>query len=215
MDYHGRWKALQYMAGHFFNPVLVTGWAEGTTVKIWGVNDNLEDIPAKLQWSLYKFDGTEEKHGDQEVLLPANNSILITELNFEKDVGENPEYVTYRKDSYENRGKYYLSIKLVQEDKELSSNVLFFVHQKYLQLEEPHITYEIEKKDEELSVNITSERFAAYIELGLKNSYARFSDNYFHLLAGKTKRLKVLETEVEAEEFIKQFYIKSLIDSYQ
>jgi beta-mannosidase len=215
LDYYGRWKALQYMAGRFFNPVLVTGWVEGTTVKIWGVNDSLEDMQAKLQWSLYKFDGTEKKHGEKKVMLPANNSILITELDFEKEVGENPEYITYRKDSYENRGKYYLSIKLVQGDKELSSNVLFFIHQKYLQLGDPLIKYEIEKKDGELFVNIISERFAAYVELGLKNSYARFSDNYFHLLPGKTKSLKVLETEVETEEFIKQLYIKSLLNSYR
>ena len=126
-------RSLFISMGEFIKYIIwAPDWVEGTAVKIWGVNDNLEDIQVKLQWSLYKFDGIEKKQREKKVILLANNSILITELDFANDVGENLEYVTYRKDSYENRGKYYLSIKLVQGDKELSSNVQFFVHQKYL-----------------------------------------------------------------------------------
>ena len=56
--------------------------------------------------------------------------------------------------------------------------------------------------------------FVAYVELVVKNSYARFSDNYFHLIPSETKTVYVVSSEVSEEEFRKKFYIKSLIDTY-
>ncbi|UCE08334.1 MAG: hypothetical protein JSW07_10070, partial [bacterium] len=130
------------------------------------------------------------------------------------DVGENPEFITYRKDSYENRRQYYFIYELVQGEEVLSSNISFFVPQKYLALEMPGLKYDFQKDNGQLIVNISVERFAAYVELGLKESYALFSDNYFHLLPGKTKTVKIMESEVPDTELMKQFYVKSLVDSY-
>jgi beta-galactosidase/beta-glucuronidase len=35
IDYHGRWKALHYMARHFFAPVLVSGLEERRSARKW------------------------------------------------------------------------------------------------------------------------------------------------------------------------------------
>ena len=215
IDYYGRWKALQYMTRHFFSLVLITGWAEGTKVKIWGVNDRIEDTPAKLKWTLAGFDGTIIKTEEMDVVLPSNSSSLLLDMDFHDQVGENPEFITYRKDSYENRRKYYLCYQLAQGEKVLSSNVSFFVPQKYLALEEPNLKYDLLNCDGQWHIAITCERFAAYVELGLKNGYARFSDNYFHLLPGESKEITIIESEIPAEEIQNQFYAKSLIDSYR
>ncbi len=216
LDYYGRWKANQYMARHYFNPILVSGKVvDKSKVKIWGVNDLLEDVPVKLDWILARFDGTEVKSGDQKVILLSNTSTFINELDFTDEVGENPAYHTYRKESYEQRRNYYISYKLVQGDKVLSSNIEVFVPYKYLALQGPLLKHKIEKDDNSLVIEIAAEKFAAFVELGLKNSYARFSDNYFHLLPGEMKKIEVVESEISNEEFMKQFYAKSLIDSYR
>jgi beta-mannosidase len=215
IDYYGRWKALQYIVRHFFNPVLVTGWVEGTEIKIWGVNDHLQEIPVKLEWVLAKFDGTKVKKGKQKLTLPPNNSTMIAELDFEKEVGENPEYATYRKESYENRRQFYIAYKLVRGDDVLSQNVSYFVFPKYFALIDPDISYTLKKDNDHTLIDITSKQFAAYVELGLKNSYARFSDNYFCLLPGEKRRIRVIESEIPSSEFEEQFYVKSLIDSYK
>ncbi|MFC1548088.1 hypothetical protein ACFL5M_06135, partial [Candidatus Neomarinimicrobiota bacterium] len=52
---------------------------------------------------LARFDGTVVKRGNREVVLPANSSTVIGQLDFEQEMDENPEHMTYRKDSYENR----------------------------------------------------------------------------------------------------------------
>ena len=215
IDYYGRWKALHYFAGRFFSPVLVSSLVQGTKVSIWGVNDRLKPVIAQLEWTLARFDGDEVKQGTQEVELPANSSTLIAQLDFEEEVGENPEHGTYRKESYENRSRYYLSYRLVGAKRVLSSDVAFFVPPKYLQLEKPHLKCKIKSMDGQLIVTVSADGFAAYVALGLKNGYARFSDNYFHLLPGETRRVEVIEAEVPDQEFRKQFLLKSLVDSYR
>ena len=214
LDYYGRWKALQYMARHFFNPILVCGWVEGARIRIWGVNDLLHEMPCQVQWTLARFNGCEIKRGAQDVRLSPNGSALLAELDFERVVGENPEHSTYRNTDYANRSQYYLAYRLVQGERVLSSNVSFFAPYKYLTLEPPRLKHEIKQEGARSLVTVAAERFAAYVELGLKNGYARFSDNYFHLLPGETKCVQVVESSVCAEEVRRQLYVKSLLDSF-
>jgi beta-mannosidase len=215
MDYYGRWKAMQYLTRHFFNPILVTGRVvERTKVKIWGVNDRLENVSGELTWCLFRLDGNAVKQSEQPVNLPANSSTLITELDFTDIVGENPEYRTYRKESYENRRHYLLTYQLVKDDCILSSNFEIFVPYKYLALQNPGLKYSVDNKNNDLTINITSANIALFVELGLKNSYARFLDNYFLLLPGETRNIQIKESEVSIQEFVNQFYVKSLVDAF-
>jgi beta-mannosidase len=93
--------------------------------------------------------------------------------------------------------------------------VSFFTPPKYLQLPDPQLRYELNTRDNRLRVSVSADNFAAYVTLGLKDSYARFSDNYFHLLPGETKEIEVLEAEVSNREVRRQLYVNSLIDSYR
>jgi len=224
IDYFGRWKALQYLAGHFFSPILVSGVLEEsldpadvgkqTTLKLWGVNDQLDDVAVKLRWTLGRFDGTVVRRGEQAVKLPANRSTLLAELDFAKEVAEPTGRETYRKKSYENRREYYVSYELVDGERILSSGVSFFVPQKYLALQEPQIERSLMLEHGNWTVTLRARRFAAYVQLGIENSYARFSDNYFHLLPGETRRVEIAETETPSEKLGDRLRVKSLRDVY-
>lgn len=214
IDYFGRWKALHYMAKRFFSPILVSGVVRNDSVLVYASNDMLQEKTCKLQWSLARFDGKEEAAGYMDVLLPATMSTLLVSLDFSKFVREKPELSTYRKESYRNREEIYLSIRLVKGDSILSSNVLFFVPPKYWQLEEPGIKYSISSENSRKKIVLSANHFAAFLELGLRHSYSRFSDNFFHLLPGESKTIYVNNSEVTDNEFNKQFYVKSLIDTY-
>jgi beta-mannosidase len=223
IDYHGRWKALHYLARRFFSPVLVSGVVEDSPdpvdlgqrgkVRIWGVNDLLREAPTKLQWSLARFDGTEVKHGEQEVVLPANRSTLLAELDFEKEVGEALDRRTYRKESYQNRRQYYVAYRLAQGERELSSNVSFFVPPKYLGLQPPGLRLTTREVNDRRVVDVAATRFAAFVHVGLREGYALFSDNDFHLLPGETRRIEVLSSEVPDGQVAAQLFARSLIDS--
>ena len=214
IDYFGRWKALHYMAKRFFSPVLLSGVVKSDSVLVYGTNDRLQDEAGALEWALSRFDGTEIRRGSVKVCLPANRSILLAGLDFSKETGENPELVTYRKDSYRNRKQVYLAIRFVQGDNMLSSNVVFFVPPKYWPLEEPGIHYSITRERGQHKIVLSAERFAAFVELGLKDGYARFSDNFFHLLPGESKTVFTVSSEIPENEFRNRFFINSLIDTY-
>lgn len=224
IDYRGRFKALHYAARRFFSPVLVSAVAEespGPTdlgrqgqVRIWGTSDLLVETSATLQWVLGRFDGTELLRGEKAVVLPSNRATQLAELDFSQGVSEAPGRQTYRKDSYENRQRFYLAYKLVQGDRELSSGVTFFVPPKYLGLRPPGLRVSTRREDGRLVVEVSAERFAAFVQLGIKDGYAEFSDNFFHLLPGETRSIGVLSAEVPEDQIAARLFVKSLIDSY-
>lgn len=215
IDYYGRWKAVHYMARRFFSPILASVLVKGAQVTIWGVNDYLEQQELTLRWSLRHLNGREIRGESNAVVLPANSSTVIAELDFEDEVGENPNYKTDRKESYQNRRNYCLVYELLQGDRVVSSNISFFVEAKFLPLEDPDLKYTVEKSEGRVMVIVTAEKLAAYVEVGLKDSYARFSDNYFHLPPDQEKRIDVVEAEVAGEEIPGRVYVKSLFDSYE
>jgi beta-mannosidase len=214
IDYFGRWKALCYMAKRFFSPVLVSGVVRNDSALIYASNDLPNEKQCKLEWSLFRFNGKLESSGSIDVLLAPLKSTILTRLDFSKLVKENPDLSTYRKESYRNREKVYLSVRLIAGDSILSSNVLFFVPPKYWQLEKPDIKYSITTENGRKKIILSANRFAPYVELGLIDGYARFSDNFFHLLPGESKTVYVVSSEVPDDQFSKQFYVKSLIDTY-
>jgi beta-mannosidase len=214
IDYFGRWKALHYMAKRFFSPVLVSGVVKEGKVMIYGTNDLLKEKTCNLEWELQRFDGTRVKSGKKEVKLSANNSSMIETLDMSEFVNEDPELSTYRKESYRNRSDVFLSIRLVEGDTILSSNIVTFVQPKHWQLREPEIKYSVAMEKGRKKITLTAECFAAWVELGVKESYAQFSDNYFHLMPGETKTIYVISSEVPDKEFKKGFFVRSLIDTY-
>lgn len=212
IDYHGRWKAVHYMARRFFAPVLLSPVVDGTTVEIWAVNDSLRDVPATLEWTLSRFDGGEIKHGAQEVVLPANSSSALGKLSFAAEVGEDPEHHNYRNDSFVNASRHYLALRLVRGGREIASAVAFFAPEKYLQLPAPGIKTEVARAGQRRVVNVRAGRFAAFVELGLTDGYARFSDNYFHLLPGEERQVEIHESTLADEAIPARLYVRSLGD---
>ncbi|MFZ0281638.1 MAG: glycoside hydrolase family 2 protein, partial [Bacteroidales bacterium] len=185
IDYFGRWKAIHYMAKRFFNPVLVSGTVKNGKVTVYGTNDLLQEKSCTLEWDLIQFDGIVIKSGKNDVTLPPNGSLILKTLDFSDAVNENPELSTYRKDSYRKSLNVFLSLRLVRGDSILSSNILTFVPPKYWQLTDPDIKYSLSLENGRKEIMISSDRFAAYVELGVNDSYAQFSDNYFHLMPGE------------------------------
>jgi beta-mannosidase len=223
IDYHGRWKALQYAARRFFSPVLVSAVVEDSPdpvdlgqhgkVTIWGASDRLEPTPATLRWSLRRFDGTEVKRGEQPVVLPANRGVRLAELDLTNEIGERDGRRTYRKESYESRRRHYVEYRLLQAERELSSNVSFFVPPKYLALEPPGLRLETRKQEDRRVVEVTAKRFAAFVHVGVRDGYALFTDNDFHLLPGETRKVEVVSSEIPDEEIGARLFLRTLIDA--
>ena len=91
----------------------------------------------------------------------------------------------------------------------------------FLQLHNPDLVWTIRRENAQWMVTVTTERFAAYVELGLKDGYSRFSDNYFSLSPAEEREIDVLQVHIPQtegrlpyEELAKHFHVRSLVDTY-
>ncbi|MBQ4638996.1 MAG: hypothetical protein IJB69_00565 [Clostridia bacterium] len=50
-------------------------------LEIWGMNDTLEDRPARLEWTMMTLDGRVLTEGSQDVCLPQNGSARLTDVD--------------------------------------------------------------------------------------------------------------------------------------
>jgi len=146
-------------------------------------------------------------------VLPANRGTLLADLDFENEIAEPPGRRTYRKESYENRRRHYVAYRLLQGERELSSNVSFFVPPKYLALPPPDLRLTTRKVDDRRVVEVTAKRFAAFVHVGVRDGYTLFTDNDFHLLPGETRRVEVVSSEVPDDQIDARLFARSLIDS--
>lgn len=213
LDYYGRWKAAHYMARRFFSPVLVSGQVRGARATLWGVNEHLHGLAATLEWALWHLGGRVVRSGQVPVALPANASTPLAELDFGALMGEDPLQGLDRRVNYGPACHYALACRLVGEAGELAANLLFFAPFKFLDLPDPALRYDVAMEDGRPVVTVAAEGFAAFVELGLAGGYARFSDNYFHLLPGEARRVRVLEAEPPGAGLAGRLYVRSLVDA--
>jgi beta-mannosidase len=223
IDFRGRLKLLHHAARRFFSPILVSAVGEpspdpadlGQTgqLEIWGSSDLLRETKARLQWSLLCLDGDELRRDEQDVVLPPNRATRLARMDFRKEVGEDPERRTCHKASYERRRRHVLCFRLMQDGRELSSNVTFFVPLKYLALVPPGLRWSVQTEADRPAVGLAAKRFAAFVHLGLSEGSARFSDNGFHLLPGDARRVEVLSSDALPEQLEERLRVRSLIDT--
>lgn len=176
IDYYGRWKAQQYMVKKAFEPVIVSPFREGDAIKIYAVSDLYENSPVLLQISLMDFDGKVLKKVEQTVVVPPNTSTVVYSLSEQ-------EWTKAL-----DKTKTFISIKLLQNNKEISRNSFFFEKPKNIVL--PKANIQLTKVDDS-HIALSSDKLARFVWLDIPNSINAFSDNYFDLLPGEQKILKI------------------------
>lgn len=190
MDYYGRYKALQYVAKRFYQPIMISCMETGekttrpvvtlepklydfeTKATLCVTNETLTNVVGTVRWALRNQKAEILQSGEQEIVIPALSSAWLQEMDFEKtDVNHN-----------------YLSYEFVIDGKIISEGTVLFTAPKYFQYENPNLQYE--KKGDEITVY--AESYAQYIEIDSPDSDFILSDNFFDMNAGK-KTIKILE----------------------
>jgi len=207
IDYHGRWKALQYMARHFFAPVLVSGLedAQKGTVEIHVTSDRLVSLPGKLAWTVTDASGRKLQSGVKSVRTPVNGDKLVTTLNLAKLL-----------EKHSSRDlMVWLELSAKGEPK--STNLVTFGRPKHLKLaDKPGVKARVSAGGYgTFTVNITTEKPAMWVWLELDGFDGLVSDNFFHVRQGKSVKVAVLpDKEISVAEFRKGLRVRSLVDTF-
>ncbi len=181
IDCYGRYKALQYYAKRFFEPVLISCQEVGendtrpfinaeradrlvTTAELSITNDTLAEVGGTVNWQLRDNKANVLKSGTQYVTVPALSVVTLENIDF----NQTDPYTTYISYSYDVDGKT------------LSSGTTLFTVHKRFDFENPNLRCEINGDE----ITVYADTYAKAVEIDSPDSDFVLSDNYFDMNAG-------------------------------
>lgn len=197
VDYYGRWKALQYIAKRFFQPVALSICEQGVTASIHLTNDTAAAVAGQLRWWLERTDGTRVAGDVQDVnAAPAGDTELMARDFAAALTGDACR-------------KTMLFAELLRDGVVISRAAVAFVPCKHLELHDPGLCVQVRDG----TIVLTAKRAARFVWLRLPGRNLVFDDNYFDISAGEQRVIAVLRADDEYE--LSQLVARSLWDSYQ
>lgn len=175
MDYYGRWKALQYSAKKSYQDVIILLDQVDEELNLTIVSDRLQDIDGSLQLTLYDFSGEKLWTYDQEIQVKSNTVTMVDKLAV-KDILQDRE-----------ANKVVLHASLETKGQTIDQKEHYFVKAKDIDLEVPLILIE-QVKDQDHAFVLTTNVLAKNVWLDAEKE-GIFSDNYFDLIPGISKKI--------------------------
>ncbi len=207
IDYHGRWKALQYMARKFFAPLLVSGVEDKIkkTVDIHVTSDLLQPLTTSLRWRICTTAGRMVGRGDKTIRAAKLASRKVHTIDMA--------------DLLAKYGAHDLLIhlELAAKGQPTSTNLVIFARPKQMDLaKKPGITAKVTSEgDQSFVVTLEAKSPAPWAWLELAKADATYSDNFVHLLPGSKAKILVRPNKaLTLKEFRQQLVVRSLVDTY-
>ncbi len=199
VEYGGGWKALHYMAKHFYAPVMVSGvWqTESRRIQLHVTNDLLRVISGSILWKWIDSAGAVQYTGEMSVVVQANTSQCFTELEmaqFPVDVADG-----------------MLHVELWEGKTLLSQNTVLVARPKAMRLQNPTLEFEIEwQQSDTAQITVHAQALALWVWLSHDNFTATYSDNFFHLSPDKPKVVTVTVPKPFRADFEDGLRVRSL-----
>ncbi|MGE5498719.1 MAG: beta-mannosidase [Syntrophothermus sp.] len=201
IDYYGNWKALQYYARNFFEAVHAAPYINGENVEFHISSDRYEALKAQLEVTTMDFDGKVITQKKYPVNIKPNSSSIYQKLNKKE--------LTNGKDE----SRVLTLVKLVQNGKVISENILYYKHQKELALEKPIFQVSLARNGKSYAVELRTDRLAKNVFISTDETEGAYSDNFFDLLPGEVKTV-VFTPKDNVSGFREKVRITSLADTY-
>lgn len=207
IDYFGRWKALQYMAGRFFAPLALSVREERGRVEIWLENETAQSVCAAVTCRLRGMDFTVF---DEEQLSGSCAGFSAAKI-FEKD---------YSALVCGQKSAVYLETTAYFANGRRQTEVTVFVPWKHMQLQKAQISASVSEEPEAYVIRVSSDRFAPFTALDFKTADGVFSDNYFHITNEDAVTVRLNKTDLTGmrkpslSQLQKNLTVRSLRDSY-
>lgn len=176
IDYYQLPKASWYYAKKFFHPLLLTiDHDAGQDVKVWVVNDRLENYEDMLELKVVSFSGEELFRTTMDVSIPGNASEMVTSFTEEELLG--------------GYSANEAVIVLSSLNEKAQRNVYYFRDHKDLVLPESSLVAEVDALKQKVTVH--SERLARMVKLEIPLEKITFSENFVDILPGETITIEI------------------------
>ncbi len=206
IDYYGRWKALHYMAGRFFAPVMVSGIenAQRGTVEVHLTNDRLKPVKGRITWQVTTARGETVVNGAEAARVKATAS----KKAFTLDLKEPMQKL--------GAADMLVWLRFEENGETLSSAMITFVKPKQIELVDPCIKSTVKQIDAtSFIVTMKTAAPALWAWITLSRNDCRCSDNFIHLCPGEPRIIEVATNKpMTLPQFKQQLRICSLFNTY-
>ena len=199
IDYFGRWKALQYHARRFYAPLLIAALRNNGTTTVSLVSDST--TPTTLHWRMrtMDFSGKVLSEHEQAADLPALSSTKAgTYTDAQLLNGADPHAT-------------FAVFELLDGDKVVSRNLVFFDEAKTLDLPVPQIRTSLEAGSDGYTLKLSSDTLARNVWISFGDLDAEVSDNAFDLLPGQNVTVTV-HSKAALEKLKQALQVQDLAD---
>lgn len=187
IDYYGNWKALHYQAQRAFAPLIVNAIQEDGNLNVYLISDKLEDTGGlTLDMKLTDFSGKRLAQKSVKVEAPANSSVKVFGEALDAWVDET------------KRNTCFLLLALRDRSgREVARDVHYFVPTKELDLPQTAVRCKLKVADGSCEVTLSSPKLAKDVFVQIPYQGARFTDNFFDLLPGETRKIVITSPEIK------------------
>jgi beta-mannosidase len=205
LDYFGRWKALHYAARRFFAPYLVSGLSDEQGVRVWTTAD-FEAAPAdaELTWQVRTHDGRLLRQGRRAERLEPGKTSEPLELCW-ADVSD------------EGAAALYAVAELRVNGKAVGRALLLSGPPAGAPLADPGIRTRVRRARAGAVVEVAASHLALAACLTAEGIPGRFADNFFDLLPGERRAVRLLTEEpldaAGVEGLARRLRVMSLYDA--
>jgi beta-mannosidase len=203
IDYFGRWKALQYYARRFYAPLLISPHLEGGNFVVYAVSDKTAPTSAQLRVRLMTLDGKILSDNTETIQVPELSSKVYLQRPLSEFVNANDN----------DSAKMFAVTDLLVDGKPVSSNLLYFVPAKNVDLPSPQITTDLSWEGSTYRLRLTSKALARSVYVSFGDAEVQLSDNYFDLLPGEPVDITA-STKLGAEQLRQFLKVISLADAF-
>lgn len=187
IDYYGNWKALHYQAKRAFAPLLINPIHENGNLNVYLLSDKLEDSSdMTLDMRLMDFKGKKLLQKSAKVEVAANTSAKVFSCALNEWADE-----AQRKECY-----LVLSLK-DRQGKEITRDIHYFLPTKDLNLPQTTVNSKLKVMDGRCEVTLSTSQLAKDVFVQIPYQGARFTDNFFDLLPGETRKIVITSPEIK------------------
>ncbi|MDR3294100.1 MAG: hypothetical protein LBT20_08380, partial [Clostridiales bacterium] len=203
VDYYGNYKALQYAAKDFNEPLTVSIENDESGATLYLVNETFADYHGSVSWNLQTFSGeilAEGRIEGKEVETDANTARKLARIDFSEIFKRHGTDCVFAANLERNDGIETRKTALFKKAKDLS-------------LPKSEITVAAAVENGEGIIRLTSKYFARFVKLELDGITEPFSDNFFDILAGETRTVTIAVPPIWEDSDLKErLSVRSVAD---
>ena len=188
IDYFGRWKALHYMAKKFYGPQAVSMCMDGDIMQVYLANESMDAQSYQVAFYVKNVECEilEKLTGTGTVGVQESAPILAVDVSGWED----------------KKYEIFLEAEVTLAGGDVLCDVETLVPYKYLELDKPEITAEVEEQGDAFVIHLKSSCFSPFTAIGFTDADVTLEDNFFHMTDGEEMCVRLDKKDIRNGEIL-------------